>query len=220
MSWDSIFVNDPFFTNFDAAATGAAAAANAGSDAAAAEARVDAAEARAAAVAAAAEARADAAEARAAAVAAAAEEARAVAAEARAAAVAAAALEDGRGRDGRGHDRPGGQRHRQQQQPVPPMPPMPRMPRMQPIQMDPFNQTNFIMQGMANEGGGNDAHSFYHSSVYTYASDGQGAPKVYQAAREERRDPAASKRPKRRSRTRKPECKKWRSGIIWAKKVT
>merc|ERR1719348_519889 len=61
-----------------------------------------------------------------------------------------------------------------------------------------------MMQGMTNlrlpdmnEGGGNDAYSFSHSSVYTYSSDGQGAPKVFQAAREERRGPGGVKETKK-----------------------
>jgi len=102
------------------------------------------------------------------------------------------AIEDGRGRDGRGHDRRGGQQQQQQQQQM----------------MNPFDQMhrqmNSMMQGMTNlrlpdmnEGSGNDAYSFSHSSVYTYSSDGQGAPKVFQAAKEERRGPGGVKETKK-----------------------
>lgn len=47
------------------------------------------------------------------------------------------------------------------------------------------------------ERGGDDVHSFSHSSVYTYTSDGQGPPKVFQASTEERRAPGAIKETKK-----------------------
>merc|ERR1719369_1463215 len=67
---------------------------------------------------------------------------------------------------------------------------------MQPMQMDPFKQTNYMMQGITNESGGNDAYSSYHSTVYTYSSDGNGAPKVFQKTKEERRGPGGFKETK------------------------
>merc|ERR1719334_832253 len=47
------------------------------------------------------------------------------------------------------------------------------------------------------DGQGNGAHSYSHSSVYTYSSDGQGPPKVFQAASEERRAPGGVRETKK-----------------------
>jgi len=104
------------------------------------------------------------------------------------------AIEDGRGGNRRGDDRRRGQQQRQQQQ--------------QMMMANPFEQMhqqmNSMMQGMMNMRlpdmngrGGNDAHSYSHSSVYSYTSDGQGPPKVFQAAREERHGPGGVKETKK-----------------------
>jgi len=80
--------------------------------------------------------------------------------------------------------------------------------------MDPFQQMhqqmNSMMQNfgrgqgmfdarMPDMGGrgGDDGHSFSHSSVYTYTSDGQGPPKIFQASTEERRAPGAIRETKK-----------------------
>merc|ERR1712002_773393 len=46
-------------------------------------------------------------------------------------------------------------------------------------------------------GGQDGAHSYSHSSVYSYTSDGQGPPKVFQAASEERRGPGGVRETKK-----------------------
>jgi myeloid leukemia factor 1 len=72
---------------------------------------------------------------------------------------------------------------------------------------DPFQmmhqQMNSMMQnfgrGMMSmeSNGGNDGHMFTHSSVYSYTNDGQGPPKVFQAASEERRAPGGIRESKK-----------------------
>merc|ERR1719290_179278 len=72
---------------------------------------------------------------------------------------------------------------------------------------DPFQmmhqQMNSMMQnfgrGMMSmeSNGGNDGHTFTHSSVYSYTNDGQGPPKVFQAASEERRAPGVIRESKK-----------------------
>lgn len=100
------------------------------------------------------------------------------------------AIEDGRGGQQQQHRQQQHQPHQRQQQQM----------------MNPFDQMNqqmnSMMQGMNmrvpdKNGGGNGAHSFSSSSVYSYKSDGQGPPKVYQAASEERRGPGGIKETKR-----------------------
>lgn len=99
------------------------------------------------------------------------------------------AIEGANGRDRRV------QQHQQQQQ-------------QQQSRMNPFDQMhqqmNSMMQGMMNMrvpdmngNGGNGAHSYSHSSVYSYTSDGQGPPKVFQAARDERRGPGGVRETKK-----------------------
>jgi len=103
--------------------------------------------------------------------------------------------------DGRGQERREGQRQQRQQQ---------RQQRQQ--TMNPFDQMhqqmNSMMRGMMNMnipdmngggggGGGNGAHSFSHSSVFSYTSDGQGPPKVFQASKEERQGPGGAKETKK-----------------------
>jgi len=80
--------------------------------------------------------------------------------------------------------------------------------------VDPFQQMNQQMSSMMqhfghgmmdmrmpnmnmNTGGQDGAHSYSHSSVYTYTSDGQGPPKVFQAATEERRAPGGVRETKK-----------------------
>lgn len=77
--------------------------------------------------------------------------------------------------------------------------------------MDPFQQMSQQMNSMMQQLGSgmmdmrmpnmgnqpNGAHSFSHSSVYSYTSDGQGPPKVFQAASEERRGPGGVRETKK-----------------------
>jgi len=80
--------------------------------------------------------------------------------------------------------------------------------------MDPFDEMHRQMNGMMQNfgrgmldmrmpdtngggGGGHDVHSFSHSSVYSYTSDGRGPPKVFQAAKEERRAPGGVRESKK-----------------------
>jgi len=78
--------------------------------------------------------------------------------------------------------------------------------------VDPFEQMSRQMNGMMQHFGrgmmdfrmpnmdavgGNNAHCYSHSSVYSYSNDGQGAPKMFQAASEERRGPGGVRETKK-----------------------
>jgi len=97
------------------------------------------------------------------------------------------AIDDGRGRGNQGGH---GRNNR-------PMDPFQQMTHQMNSMMQQFGSGMMDMRMPNMDGQGNGAHSYSHSSVYTYSSDGQGPPKVFQAASEERRAPGGVRETKK-----------------------
>lgn len=109
------------------------------------------------------------------------------------------AIDDGRGRERHPQEhRRNENHHRRNDRQMMPMDPFEQMNRQMNSMMRNFGQgmMDMRMPNMEGAGSGN-AHSFSHSSVYTYSSDGQGLPKVFQAATEERRGPGGVRETKK-----------------------
>lgn len=94
------------------------------------------------------------------------------------------AVDDGRRRDNRNESN----RNR-------PVDPFQQMTQQMNSMMQHFGSGMMQMPNMGNQPNG--AQSFSHSSVYSYTSDGQGPPKVFQAASEERRGPGGVRETKK-----------------------
>jgi len=78
-----------------------------------------------------------------------------------------------------------------------PTDPFEAMERQMHAMMGNMTRGNRGMVDMGSMEGDDGGHVFSHSSVYSYSSDGQGAPKVFQAAREERRGPGGVRETKK-----------------------